>query len=61
VGLKLVTKMIFLLFGGERLQPEVQARMKFFQAAYQSRINFQETLSMWMKIGDAKGEEGRFL
>ncbi len=51
----------FSAFWGERLQPEVQARMKLFQAAYQSRINFQETLCIWMKIGDTKGEEGRFL
>ena len=23
-------------------------------------MNFQETLSIWMKIGDTKGEQGRF-
>jgi hypothetical protein len=34
--------------------------MELSQAAYQSGMNFQETLSIQMKIGDTKGEQGRF-
>jgi hypothetical protein len=34
--------------------------MELFLAAYQSGMNFQETLSIWMKIGNTKGEQGRF-